>query len=173
MLLPGGDEVMRRFFLCVFLAISVTSWAQDQPTIKITTPAEGATVPGPDVTIQMEALGVTIKAADGTRTPNEGHYHLYLDTEPQLTPETPIGQEAVHTAQNSYTFKGLTPGKHTVTVVLADGQHIPFDPSVTAKVSFTVAAAEPNLWLVIGVAFVAVALLLIVLQMTRRPKPSS
>lgn len=165
-------RTLKSLVVVLWVLVSLSS-AQEAPTVRILSPQEGATLTGPDATIQMEAIGVTIKPANGNRTPGEGHYHLYLDTDPQLTSETPIGQEAVHTAQNSYTFKALAPGKHTVTVVLADGQHIPFDPSVTAKVSFTVAAPEPNLWFVLGVALVAVALLLIVLQMTRRPRQSS
>jgi len=127
------------------LALSAGLWAQEmQPAVTVTilSPSEGQQVVGPDVTVKLEAKGIQIAPSDGQRTPGVAHYHLFLDTPlPQATDQPyPAAPASIHTAEKSYTFKGLKPGPHTLMVALGDGAHYPLDPPVTAAVHFTVVA---------------------------------
>jgi hypothetical protein len=122
-------------------------WAQPtQPAVTVTilSPSEGQQVVGPDVTVQFEVSGITIAPGDGKRTPGVAHYHLFLDSPlPQATDQPyPAAPGSIHTADKSYTFKGLKPGPHTLIVALGDGAHYPLNPPVTATVHFTVVVPQ-------------------------------
>jgi hypothetical protein len=112
-------------------------------TIKITQPANGSTVSGP-VSLQVDIGGVTVKpAAEGD--PNAFHYHALVDVDPvtvvQAGQPIPTGQaNIIHTADRTLMLPDLTPGQHTVTVILTRTDHVPLMPSVQDRVTFTVAA---------------------------------
>jgi len=118
--------------------------AQGQPTIKIVSPAAGATVTAP-VTLQVMITGATVKpAAEGD--PQAFHYHALVDvdraTVVQAGQPIPTGQASIiHTADTSLALPNLAPGQHTVTVILTRTDHVPLNPTVEDKVTFTVAAA--------------------------------
>ena len=112
-------------------------------TIKITQPAGGSTVNAP-VSLQVDIGGVTVKpAAEGD--PNAFHYHALVDVDPvtvvQAGQPIPTGQaNIVHTADRTMMLPDLTPGQHTITVILTRTDHVPLMPSVQDRVTFTVAA---------------------------------
>ena len=117
--------------------------AQTPPTITITAPANGATVTNP-VSITITSAGATIKpATDGDE--NAAHFHYFVDRDPatvlQAGQPIPTGQpDIIHTAATTQELPSLTPGQHTVWVVLAHTNHVPFSPNVQAQVTFTVGA---------------------------------
>lgn len=110
------------------------------PTLAVLTPDDGARVSGP-VTIQLDVQNVNLKApveAD----PSGRHIHYFLDIDPLtvLAPGQPIptGQaNIVHTPSASHTFLDLGPGGHTVWAVLTGNDHVPLEPMVLGKVTFT------------------------------------
>jgi hypothetical protein len=116
--------------------------AQAGPAIQITEPANGATV-GPNVNVSWTSEGVTIvKAADATEL-TQGHYHVFVDTAPITGADTPTptdNPQIIHTAETSVELKDLAPGEHTITLVLGYSNHTPWQPPVTATVTFTVEA---------------------------------
>jgi hypothetical protein len=120
-----------------------TVHAQQAGTIRITGPASGATVAGP-VELSVDIQGVTVKpAAEGD--PNAYHYHALVDVDPStvLQPGQPIptGQaNIIHTADSKLMLNDLTPGQHSVVVVLTRTDHVPLNPNVQDRVTFTVAA---------------------------------
>jgi hypothetical protein len=117
--------------------------AQQTGTIRITAPGDGATVSGP-VMLSVDIQGVTVKpAAEGD--PNAFHYHALVDVDPAtvLQPGQPIptGQaNIIHTADPTLMLNDLAPGQHTVVVVLTRTDHVPLNPNVQDRVTFTVAA---------------------------------
>jgi hypothetical protein len=136
--------------LCTAVFFSGTVQGQQAGTIKITGPAAGSTVAAP-VTLNVDIGGVTVKpAAEGD--PAAFHYHALVDVDAAtvLVPGQPIptGQaNIVHTADRALALPTLTPGQHTVTVVLTRTDHVPLNPSVQDRVTFTVgqgAAAVPR-----------------------------
>jgi hypothetical protein len=122
------------------MAIGLTGTAGAQtakPTVKILFPTEGAVVPVGDVVVAMTVTGARITAADDTQNPRTGHFHLYLDKVPEhVGRPIPKGVEGiVHTAERTFAMK-VTPGIHTLILVWAYGNHIPFNPWVSDTVMF-------------------------------------
>ena len=143
-----GMRKLRRYlaapvFVLVLLAISALPAVAAEPTVHITSPANGSTVAGPSVTVTWESSGVTIKPPAEATAKEEGHYHAFLDIMPDTTPGKPFpkGEGIVHTADTSTTFDNVAPGEHTVTLVLGYNDHSAWQPVVEDKVSFTVTEA--------------------------------
>lgn len=144
---------MRRFALlaCAALAAAIAasgavavSAQQPAGTIKITAPANGATVAAP-VTVSVEIGGVPVKPA-AAADPNAYHYHIFVDVDPAtvIQPGQPIptGQaNIIHTADTSVPLPNLAPGPHTVAAVLTKTDHVPLTPLVQDRVQFTVSGA--------------------------------
>lgn len=104
---------------------------------------DGATVKSPLV-VRFGLSGMGIAPA-GVEKEGTGHHHLLIDT--PLTPADlaaalPADEKHVHfgKGQTETTLK-LTPGRHTLQLVLADNNHIPHNPPVTSPV-VTVVVAE-------------------------------
>ena len=133
---------MRMFAIAALvLAASVTAvQAQDRtpspPGAKVFFVGlkDGATVTNP-VTVKFGIKGMTLAPA-GTKDPNTGHHHLLIDTDPpaDLSQPLPATDNIKHfgKAQTETTLT-LTPGKHTLQLLLADGNHIPHKPPVLSK----------------------------------------
>ncbi len=97
-------------------------------------PNDGATVTSP-VTVKFGIDGMAVAPA-GTEKPNTGHHHLLIDTT-----MTDFSEAIPKDANHIHFGKGQTeasvelkPGKHTLQLLLGDGNHIPHDPPVMSKV---------------------------------------
>jgi Domain of unknown function (DUF4399) len=134
---------MRMFAIAALvLAASVTAaQAQERspspPGAKvfIISPKNGATVTNP-VTVKFGIKGMTLAPA-GSKLENSGHHHLLIDTDPPADMSVPlpvVPDKIVHfgKAQTETTLT-LPPGKHTLQLLLADGNHIPHNPPVISK----------------------------------------
>jgi hypothetical protein len=120
--------------------------AAQQVQIRITSPADGAALAGPDVTVSIAVSGTTlVPAAEATRLEDmHVHYLLDVDPAPYLSGTTPVPQDdpnQVHTAALSNTFSGVAPGQHRVTVLLGLSSHVARQPVVAPSVTFRIAAA--------------------------------
>ena len=80
----------------------------------------------------LRNMGVAPK---DVKYPNTGHHHLLIDVElPPMDKEIPNDRNHLHFgAGETETTIELTPGKHTLQLVMGDDQHITFDPSVQSK----------------------------------------
>jgi hypothetical protein len=99
------------------------------------TPHNGETLHGP-VTVRFGLKGMGIAPA-GIKFDNTGHHHLLIDTdfsELNLDAPLPATDKIVHfgKGQTEATLT-LTPGKHTLEIVLADYLHDSFDPPLHSK----------------------------------------
>jgi hypothetical protein len=109
--------------------------------VYIISPKDGATVHSP-VLVQFGLKGMGVAPA-GVKFDNTGHHHLLIDTDPPADPSMPLPatDKIVHfgKGQTETTLK-LTPGKHTLQLLLADANHIPHSPPVISKkITITVA----------------------------------
>jgi hypothetical protein len=97
------------------------------------TPKDGATVTSP-VHIEFGIEGMTVVPA-GDQTPNSGHHHLLVDTPlPDLSMPIPKDAQHIHFGDGSTsTDLELSPGKHTLQLLLGDYRHVPHDPPVYSK----------------------------------------
>ena len=81
----------------------------------------------------LRNMGVTHA---GDRTANTGHHHLLIDVDEQVDPNEPIPSDKKHLhfgAGQTEVRLELSPGPHTLQLVLGDADHIPFDPPVMSR----------------------------------------
>jgi Domain of unknown function (DUF4399) len=110
--------------------------APPNAAVYIISPRDGDTVTSPfKVQFGLSGMGV---APAGVDKPNTGHHHLLIDT--MLSPEelkTPIASDAKHVhfgGGQTETTVTLSPGRHTLQLVLGDWTHIPFSPPIMSPV---------------------------------------
>lgn len=102
-------------------------------------PADGATLTNPvRVVFGLKGMGV---APAGTEKANTGHHHLLIDVE-NIELGLPIAKDEQHRhfggGQTETSFE-LSPGEHTLQLLLADHLHIPHNPPVMSeKITVTV-----------------------------------
>jgi len=103
--------------------------------VYIISPQNGATVHGP-VTVRFGLKGMGIAPA-GVKFENTGHHHLIVDTdlsELKLDAPLPATDKVLHFGKGqTETTLTLTPGKHTLELVLADYLHMSFNPPLNSK----------------------------------------
>lgn len=100
----------------------------------IVSPEDGATV-AQEFTVKFGVKDIALAPA-GDVTKNTGHHHLLIDVDKLPAAGAPIPTDANHMhfgkAQTQATIK-LTPGKHTLQLILGDSGHMPFEPSIVSK----------------------------------------
>jgi hypothetical protein len=108
--------------------------------VYIISPKDGATVHNP-VLVQFGLKGMGIAPA-GVKFDNTGHHHLLIDTEAPADQNAPLPatDKIVHFGKGqTETTLTLTPGKHTLQLLLADMNHVPHQPPVISnKITITV-----------------------------------
>jgi Domain of unknown function (DUF4399) len=129
---------LRIALLCVALLPAVVL-AQARPTPKdamiyIMYPEDGASVKGSFLCrFGLRNMGV---APAGHDFPNTGHHHLLIDTNEAINPDEPIPHDKNHLhfgAGETEVMLDLPPGKHTLQLVLGDGNHYSFTPALISK----------------------------------------
>ena len=136
--------VSKSLVALMFVVLPVVANAVDKNSspenaeVFITTPKDGEELSNP-VVVQFGIKGMEVVKA-GTQTPNTGHHHLLIDAAlPALLPalDQPIAKDANHMhfggGQTEATLT-LAPGKHTLQLLLGDGNHVPHHPAVASKV---------------------------------------
>jgi len=102
--------------------------------VYIISPKNGAVVHNP-VLVQFGLKGMGVAPA-GMKFDNSGHHHLLIDTDPPADQSAPLPatDKIVHFGKGqTETTLNLSPGKHTLQLLLADPQHIPHSPPVVSK----------------------------------------
>jgi hypothetical protein len=92
------------------------------------------------VLVQFGLSGMGVAPA-GSQNPNTGHHHLIIDADtPPAGMPIPVDEKHRHFGGGQTEISvPLTPGNHTLQMVLADGAHIPHNPAVVSeKISVTV-----------------------------------
>lgn len=109
----------------------------------IISPKDGATV-GANVTVRFGLKGMGVAPAGiylGPETPT-GHHHLLIDVKEPLNHDMPVMKDERHVhfggGQTEAVIK-LTPGEHTLQLILGDHGHVPHDPPLLSdKITVTV-----------------------------------
>jgi len=92
------------------------------------------------VLIQFGLSGMGVAPA-GSTNPGTGHHHLVIDADtPAAGVPIPMDAKHMHFGRGQTEASvTLTPGAHTLQLVLADGAHIPLTPPIASdKISVTV-----------------------------------
>lgn len=133
--------------LLTILTIHLPAQAADAKTTKVSAPKvtilepkNGATVPTTFI-VKFGASGVDIVPA-GTVQEHSGHYHLLIDTDtlPDVNAPIPTSPTMIHFGKGqTETELTLTPGTHTLELVLGNFAHIPGPhPVISKKITITV-----------------------------------
>lgn len=96
--------------------------ASTTPYLNISSPVNGATIYGTDITVSFSVGNFTIPAS--------GHVHYTIDG----------GSVVMQYDANPIALTGLSLGSHTVAVWLVDPSHADLNPAVSSTTTFTVAA---------------------------------
>jgi hypothetical protein len=81
----------------------------------------------------------------GDQFPSSGHHHLLIDVDEPLNPREPIPQDKKHLHYGSGQTEALiqlSPGQHTLQLVLGDAKHFAFNPPLVSK-KITITIKEP------------------------------
>ena len=138
---------MRTLALAALVAFAPLALAQDRTPapagaeVYIISPKDGATVKSP-VVVRFGLKGMGIAPA-GVKFDNTGHHHLLIDTDAPGDSGLPLPatDKIVHFGKGqTETSIELTPGKHTLQLLLGDQNHVPHNPPVMSKkIEITVA----------------------------------
>jgi hypothetical protein len=139
-------KIDKRLFLAL-LGIGLSGWVIFNPALADRTPAprnaycyigwpnDGETLSANRpfrVWFGLRNMGVAPK---GVNKPNTGHHHLLIDTElPPFDEEIPNDKKHLHFgAGQTETLLELSPGTHTLQLLMGDYNHIPHDPPVYSR----------------------------------------
>lgn len=134
--------------LAVPLALPAASLAQERKsappgaTVYLIYPRDGQVVQGGKVWVRMGLRNMGVAPA-GVAKDGTGHHHLLIDVDDLPPLDEPIPNDRSHRhfggGQTEARVEDLTPGKHTLQLMLADESHVPFDPPVmSSKITITV-----------------------------------
>jgi len=128
-ILPGAA-------LALALCVSSTAAAADSPPgakVYFISPQNGEAVSSP-VTVRFGLKGMGV-APSGVEMANTGHHHLIIDAPlPDLTVTIPTDDQHRHFGGGqTETEITLSPGQHTLQLVLGDYVHVPHTPAVISE----------------------------------------
>ena len=137
---------MRLIAAALLMLCSTAAFADQTPAapgaeVYFIAPRDGEHVKSPvHVVFGLKGMGI---APAGIKFDNTGHHHLLIDSDPpaNLAVPLPATDKLVHFGKGqTETLLTLTPGKHTLQLLLGDLNHIPHDPPVMSKkITITVA----------------------------------
>ena len=126
----------------VVLALSACGEKQSERQVFFLEPLDGAQVISP-VMVRMGTRGLTVEPAakDVKYLDGHGHHHILVDAAiPSL--DIPIPKDNVqhlHFAEGeSEILLDLEPGEHTLRLLFAKGDHVPWVPVITDTIGLTV-----------------------------------
>ena len=136
--------VLNAFFLLIALSCADRVFAQTKSPegakVYIIAPKEGEVV-SKEVRVIFGLKGMGVAPA-GVDAPNTGHHHLLVDVDKLPDMGKPIPKDANHMhfgGGQAETVITLTPGTHTLQLLLGDMNHIPHSPPVISeKINITV-----------------------------------
>ncbi len=104
---------------------------------------DGAVVKSPvKVQFGIQGFGITPAGTTGKRRHTAGHHHLLIDVQQLPDMDEPIPRDSRHLhfdQGETETRLDLSPGKHTLQLLLGDEQHEPQDPPLfSEKITITV-----------------------------------
>jgi plastocyanin len=131
----------------VVSSVNITVLPPLPPELRITSPIDGASIAGPNVTIGVAVQNFDLVSKFGQASiSGEGHIHYFLDVVPPTTPNvdafTAAGTYAASAAK-SYVWTNLSLGLHMFSAELVNNNHTPLQPVVVAFINVTVTAPPP------------------------------
>jgi len=129
-----GGVLLAAFIAAPALAESVRVKAPEGAQVYFIAPSNGATVSSP-VTVKFGLKGLGVAPA-GTESEETGHHHLLVDQKLEdYENAIPKDEKHIHFGGGqTETTVELSPGTHTLQLVVGDLNHIPHMPPVESEV---------------------------------------
>ena len=128
-------KIVFRIFAIVLLAgggLVLQACSKKIPQVFIISPQDGAQVDS-TFTVSFGASKVDIVAA-GVDKPNSGHHHLLIDTPLPSDLTKALGGDVMHFGKGETEVElTLSPGLHSLQLILGDKNHIPHQPAIVSK----------------------------------------
>lgn len=105
------------------------------PELFIISPAPGEVIASDEITVQVRIPDGFELVDPGTHTAHkegQGHLHIWLDAVANHAGET----SAVLTDRETYTYKNVFSGLHTIYAEFYRNDHLRYDPPIAAQVQF-------------------------------------
>ena len=126
--------------ISAFFLVAGTSFADtitpEGAQAYIISPIDGEMITGP-VTVVFGLKGMGVAPA-GVDKPNTGHHHLLIDVANSPALDKPLPANANHKhlggGQTEITVE-LSPGKHTLQLIMGNKNHIPHSPAVMSEIT--------------------------------------
>ena len=109
-------------------------------TVVITEPTTQSVISSP-VKVCLEVHDLEVEPAKNGVNEGKGHHHLIVNSDLPEDLSQPVGKDLLHIHMgDGSTCKELkmAPGKHIIKALFAKGNHVPYDPPITATVFITV-----------------------------------
>ena len=133
---PGQDQATTTPSGSNSSTISMASRTPAPTTAKVffISPAKGKIVSSP-IFVQFGLEGLEVAPA-GTYEPGTGHHHLLVDTQPPMMDKAvPADANHIHFGKGqTETTVELSPGLHTLQLLVGDGNHVPHQPPIMSEV---------------------------------------
>ena len=139
--MSNRDRLTKAFVsLLLLLPLAAACGANEDATAYIVSPQDGAVVANP-ITVVFGLKSPYGVAPAGVAKDNTGHHHLLIDTGlPDLKAPIPKDENHRHFGGGQTEVEiELSPGQHTLQLLLGDFAHIPHDPPVISnRITITV-----------------------------------
>ena len=111
--------------------------------LKIVTPTQDSVLNGGTIKVSVDYTGPTLVPGAEAKKLDDYHLHYFLDEDASTYlsggKSIPAGNPHImHSAAKEVSFDNLTPGHHTLVVVMSGNNHVPVTPALTDSVTFTV-----------------------------------
>lgn len=130
-------KLLIAFGLFIFAGFGSHSAFAVEKKITFVKPANNSKITNP-VNVCLKAEGLIVEPAANGVNEGKGHHHVFFHSLPiDLT--KPIGETEYHwgDGRTCHTYF-LSPGKHVISALFANGKHISFTPPISAKIMITV-----------------------------------
>lgn len=115
-----GSIARATALLCVLIILAACP--ASGPTLRLDRLDPGESINGNVVRVSLDVGGMKIADPDEDNSGNTGHFAVFIDRKPvgpgKAIPEDP---DIIRTAENPIVVSGLRTGKHSIAVVLEDG----------------------------------------------------
>lgn len=122
------------FLAALVSVLSLSTALAGEAEVYFITPADGDVIEGP-VTVKFGLRGMGVAPA-GTAADNTGHHHLLIDGPELPAPGVPLPatEQIRHFGGGqTETVLELSPGTHTLQLLVGDHAHIPHAPPVQSE----------------------------------------
>lgn len=123
------------------ITVEVVEGPKEAPRVFFEEPKDGAKVKSP-FKVKFGLAGMTVRpAGEDPLDKTSGHHHLIINGEPgALGTAVPADETHIHYGKGqTETEVTLAPGKHTLTMQLADGAHLSYGPELSHTITVEVA----------------------------------